>query len=98
MDYRGKIKEDEKIEKYLDLARELKKTQWNIRVKVIPILVVVLGTDTRRLERQEELKTKERIETIQTTALLKLAYWDEFLRPDWFGLVWFLCLMAYQPL
>ena len=42
-DHRVKLKENEKINKYLDLARELKKL-WNMRVKVIPIVVGALGT------------------------------------------------------
>ena len=35
-DRRIKIKESEKKNKYLDIARELKKKQWNIKVTVIP--------------------------------------------------------------
>ena len=42
-DKRIKIKEREKIGKYLDLTRELKKT-WNFGVIVIPIIVGVLET------------------------------------------------------
>ena len=38
-----KIKESEKIDKYLNLARELKK-QWNMKVTVIPIVVGALGS------------------------------------------------------
>ena len=33
-----KLKESEKKDKYLDLARELKK-QWNMKVIIIPIMV-----------------------------------------------------------
>ena len=40
--HRVKRKESEKRDKYLDLARELKKL-WNIKVTVIPI---VIGTGT----------------------------------------------------
>ena len=36
-DHRVKIKESENIDKYLDLARELKKL-WNMRMTVIPIV------------------------------------------------------------
>ena len=36
-------KEKEKIEKYQDLARELKKI-WNMTVKVVPIVLGSLGT------------------------------------------------------
>ena len=41
--YRIKIKENEKRDKYLDLARELKKL-WNMKVTVIPIVIGALGT------------------------------------------------------
>ena len=42
-DYRVKLKESEKRDKYLDLARELKKL-WKLRVTVIPIVINVLRT------------------------------------------------------
>ena len=53
-DHRIKLKECEKRDKYLDLARDLKKL-WNMKVTIIPI---VIG---------------DRVDTIQTTALLKTA-------------------------
>ena len=47
---------------------------WNMRVKVIPIVVGTLGTVSKSLEdRLEELEISGRIETIQTTALLRSA-------------------------
>ena len=48
--HRVKIK-SEKINKYLDLAGELKKP-WNIQVTVIPIVVNALGTVPKGLERR----------------------------------------------
>ena len=45
-----KIEESKKIEKYLDLARELKKW-WNIRVLVIPVVIGALGTASYVLEK-----------------------------------------------
>ena len=67
------MKEYKKIDKYLDLTRELKKL-WNMRVKVIPIAVGALGTVPKSLEKRlEELKIGGRIETIQATALLQSA-------------------------
>ena len=36
-DHRVKLKESEKKDKYLDLARELKKL-WNMKVTIIPII------------------------------------------------------------
>ena len=42
-DYRVKLKESEKKDKYLNLARELKKL-WKMKVTIIPIVTVALGT------------------------------------------------------
>ena len=42
------LKECEKKDKYLDLARELKK-RWNIKVTIVPIVISVLGTITKWL-------------------------------------------------
>ena len=42
-DHRIKLKECEKRDKYLDLARELKKL-WNMKVTIIPIVIGVFGT------------------------------------------------------
>ena len=44
-----KMKENEKIDEYLDLVRELKKL-WNIKVMVIPEIARLLGTMTKGLE------------------------------------------------
>ena len=60
-----------KRDKYLDLARKLKKP-WNLKVTIIPIVISVLGTVTKRLvEEQENLKITRQVETVQTTALLR---------------------------
>ena len=45
-DHRIKLKEIKKRDKYLDLAREIKKI-WNIKVAMIPIVIVMLGKDTK---------------------------------------------------
>ena len=50
-DTRVDDKEIEKIEKYLDLARELKKV-WNIKVTEVPLVVGVLGTPAKALEKR----------------------------------------------
>ena len=47
-DHGVKLKESEKRDKYLDLARELKKL-WNMKVMVIPIVIGALGTITKEL-------------------------------------------------
>ena len=53
-DYRIKIKEWEKIDKYMDLARELE-TQWNIQLTVMPNVIGKLETVPKRLKRRIEL-------------------------------------------
>ena len=68
-DHSVKIKESEKINKYLGLANELKK-MWNMWVIVMPIVVGALGTVPKVLKRGlEQLKIRGRIKTIQTTDL-----------------------------
>ena len=47
-DHRVKLKESEKKDKYLDLARELKKL-WHIKVMFIPTVIGVLVTVTKGL-------------------------------------------------
>ena len=72
-DHRMKLKECEKKDKYLDLARELKKL-WNMKVTIIPVVIGAFGTITRRLLKGlEDLEFGGRVETIQTTALLRTA-------------------------
>ena len=65
-DHRINLKESGKIDKYLALARELKKL-WNMKVTIVLIVIGALGTITKGLE------FGRRLETIQTTALLKTA-------------------------
>ena len=72
-DHRIKLKEGEKKDKYLDLARELKKL-WNMKVSIVLIVIGAFGTVTEGLLRGlEDLEVGRRMETIQTTALLKTA-------------------------
>ena len=47
-DHWVKLKESEKKDKFLDLARELKKP-WNMKVTCIPIIIDSLGTVTKGL-------------------------------------------------
>ena len=62
------------IDKYWDLARELKIKLWNMKLMVVSVVVSALGTVTRSLKKRlGELEIKGKIETIQTTALLRLA-------------------------
>ena len=49
-DHRIKLKECEKKDKYLDLARELK-TLWNMKVTIILIVIGAFGTVTKGLQK-----------------------------------------------
>ena len=72
-DHRINLKEWEKKDKYLDLARELKKL-WNMNVAIIPIVIGAFGTITKRLLKDlKDLEVGGRVETIQMTALLRTA-------------------------
>ena len=65
------MKESEKKDKYLDLARELKNL-WNMKVTIVPVMIRALGTITKGLLKGlEDLEIGGRVETIQTTALLR---------------------------
>ena len=49
------MKEIEKIEKYQDLARELRKL-WNMKVSIIPVIVGALGTTPKNIcKRMEDI-------------------------------------------
>ncbi len=64
------LKECEKKDKYLDLARELKKL-GNMKANIVPIVIDAFGTITKGLFKGlEDLEVGGRVETIQTTALL----------------------------
>ena len=72
-DHRIKPKEVEKKDKYLDLARQLKKL-WNMPVIIIPIVIDTFGTISKGLLKGlEDLEVGGRGETIQTSALLRTA-------------------------
>ena len=73
IDRRVKLKESEKKDKYFDHASESKK-QWNIKVRIIPIVIGALVTVARGLiQGLEDLEIKGRRETTQTSALLRSA-------------------------
>ena len=73
-DHRINLKESEKKNKYLNLARELKKL-WNMKVMIVPIVMIgALGTITKGLLKGlEDLEVGGQVETIQMTALLRMA-------------------------
>ena len=61
--HRIKLKECEKRDKYLDLARELKKL-WDMQVTIIPIVIGAFGTVTKGLLKgMEDLEVGEWLET-----------------------------------
>ena len=65
MDFaRVKLKESKKSDKYLDIAWELKKKLWNMKVKVKTIVIGAFGTDTKGLvQGLEDLEKRGREET-----------------------------------
>ena len=72
-EHRINLKESEKKDKYLDLARELK-NRWNMKITIVLIVIGALGTITKGLLKGlEDLEFGGRVETIQTTALLRMA-------------------------
>ena len=71
-DHKIKPKECEKKDKYIDLARELKKL-WHMKETIIPIVIGAFGTVTKGLLKgQEDLEIGGWEETTQTTALLRM--------------------------
>ena len=73
IDHRIKLKENEKKDKYIELARELKKL-GNMKVTFIPIVIDAVDTFTKGLIKGlEDLEIRGRVETVQNTALLRLA-------------------------
>ena len=83
VDQRIKLKECEKNDKYLDLAWELKKL-CNLKVKIIPIVIVAFGTLTKGLLKGlEDLEVGGRVETIQTTALSRTAILSRRVPETW---------------
>ena len=66
-DHRIKLKEYEKKDKYLNLAR-------NMQVTIIPIVIGAFGTVTKGLLKGlEDLEVGRRVENIQTTTFLRTA-------------------------
>ena len=67
------LKECEKKDRYLDLARELKKL-WNMKMTIVPIVIGAFGTITKGLLKGlEDLEVGGRVETFQMIALLRTA-------------------------
>ena len=71
-DHKVKVKENEK-DKYIDLARELKKL-CNMKVTFKPIVIGALGTVAKILIKGlDDFEIRGRDETIQTGTLLRSA-------------------------
>ena len=72
-DHRLRLKESEKRDKYLLLVKELK-TQWNMKMTVMPLVIGALGTIPKgQVKGLEDLEIIRQVEIIQTTALLRSA-------------------------
>ena len=70
IDTRVDMKEVEKIEKYQVLAMELRKI-WIKRLKVIPIIIVALGTTARLLRKWlEDIGIEKKVVELQKSAIL----------------------------
>ena len=64
-DHRVKLKESEKKDKYLDLAKELRKL-WNVKVTFTPIVIGPLDAVTKgQIQGLEDLVITGRVETTQ---------------------------------
>ena len=71
--HRIKLEESEKKDMYFGLARELKEL-CIMKVTIIPIVIGAFGTVTKGLLKGlEDLEVGGRVETIQSTALLRKA-------------------------
>ena len=72
-DHRAKLKESKKRDKFLDLAREVKKL-WHMKETVILMVFCMLSTVTKGLvQGQEDLEIRKQVKTIYMTALFRLA-------------------------
>ena len=77
VDHRINLKESEKKDKYLDLARELKKLR-NMKVTIVLIVIGALGTITKGLLKGlEDLEVGGRVETKRQHCWEQPESWDE---------------------
>ena len=66
-------KENDKIEKYQDLGRELQKV-WNVKVKIIPLVVGSLGAIPKQIgNRLQQIGITVGTAQVQKTVLLGMA-------------------------
>ena len=70
IDRRVVEKEQEKIDKYQDLAREIRRL-WKVKTKVIPVVIGALGTVPKRLSGYlREIGISTKVELMQKSVLL----------------------------
>ena len=70
MDHRVKVKEDNKVETYLDLAAEVRR-QYQVKTTIVPIVIGALGAIPERLEKSlETLELPDVIGSLQTAVLI----------------------------
>ena len=70
MDHHVKEKEEEKIDKYMDLEADVK-TQFRVKAVIVPIVLGDLGTIPAKLsESLEKLEIKDVIGSLQTIILI----------------------------
>ena len=73
VDHKMKLREYEKKDKCLNLARELKKL-WNMMVTIIRVVIGGFGTITKGLLKGlGDFEAGGRMQTIKTTTLLRTA-------------------------
>ena len=69
-DARVDDKEIEKIEKYLDLARELSEV-WNVKLALVSLVVGAMGTPAKALEKRlKAIGIQTKISELQKTLLI----------------------------
>ena len=72
-DSKIELKEQEKIEKYQDLRREVRK-MWNMKVNITPIAIGTMGAIPKKLlKRLEQLGIKTRLIELLKSAILYTA-------------------------
>ena len=83
-DHRVKIKESEKIEKYLNLTRILEKL-WNMKEMVVLIVIDGLGTVPKCLEKNNEEigNHRKNRDKLNYCPVIQLEYSEESWRPEY---------------
>ena len=70
MDHHVKEKEEEKIDKYMDLAAEFRR-QFRVKTVIVPIVLGALGTVPAKLSKSlEKLEIDDVIGSLQTAVLI----------------------------